>query len=223
MLASILSGARGGWIAFPFCFLLILIYNLQHINKKLIIFISLLLSVVLAIFIARPEFGIQQRYNEAKSDIIGYFEQGNKNSSLGARFDMWENTIAAITEKPILGHGGIGYDNFRERQMKANKMAKTTYFNSLHNQYLEASVKRDLIGFLALIAVLIIPFIIFTKRLKDNNIAIKCTAILGIIHIISHSFFFLSQSFLAHNSGSMCYFFILILLYYLVKYKEKNI
>ncbi|KYL14035.1 hypothetical protein AC571_11260 [Mannheimia haemolytica] len=101
-------------------------------------------------------------------------------------------------------------------------MAKTTYFNSLHNQYLEASVKRGLIGFLALIAVLIIPFIIFTKRLKDNNIAIKCTAILGIIHIISHSFF-LSQSFLAHNSGSMCYFFILILLYYLVKYKEKNI
>ncbi|WP_339325722.1 O-antigen ligase family protein [Mannheimia haemolytica] len=83
------------------------------------IFISLLLSVVLAIFIARPEFGIQQRYNEAKSDIIGYFEQGNKNSSLGARFDMWENTIAAITEKPILGHGGIGYDNFRERQMKS--------------------------------------------------------------------------------------------------------
>ncbi|HGO5855204.1 TPA: O-antigen ligase family protein, partial [Mannheimia haemolytica] len=184
LLASILTGARGGWIAFPFCFLLILIFNLQHINKKVIIFISLLLSVALAIFIARPEFGIQQRYNEAKSDIIGYFEQGNKNSSLGARFDMWENAIAAITEKPILGHGGIGYDDFREKQMKANQMAETTTFNSLHNQYLEAFVKRGIIGFISLISIMVIPLIIFSRRLKNHDNRLKCISILGIIHII---------------------------------------
>ncbi len=48
-------------------------------------------------------------------------------------------------------------------------------------------------------------------------------AILGIVHIISHSFFFLSQSFLAHNSGSLFYFFVLILLYHLVKQNEEII
>lgn len=223
LLASILTGARGGWIAFPFCFLLILIFNLQHINKKMIIFISVLLSVALSIFITRPEFGIQQRYNEAESDIVAYFEKGNKNSSLGARFDMWENALTAISKKPILGHGSIGYDDFREKQIKANQMAETTTFNSLHNQYLEAFVKRGIIGFISLISIMVIPLMIFSRRLKNYDNSLKCISILGIIHIISHSFFFLSQSFLAHNSGSIFYFFILILLYHLVRYKEKNI
>ncbi|HHW7567485.1 TPA: O-antigen ligase family protein [Mannheimia haemolytica] len=223
LLASILTGARGGWIAFPFCFLLILIFNLKHINKKMIIFISVLLSVALSIFIARPEFGIQQRYNEAESDIVAYFEKGNKNSSLGARFDMWENALTAISKKPILGHGSIGYDDFREKQIKANQMAETTTFNSLHNQYLEAFVKRGIIGFISLISIMVIPLMIFSRRLKNYDNSLKCISILGIIHIISHSFFFLSQSFLAHNSGSIFYFFILILLYHLVRYKEKNI
>lgn len=221
LLASILTGARGGWIAFPVCFLLILIFNLKHINKKVIILTSLLLSIALSIFISKPEFGIQQRYSEARSDIVSYFEDGNKNSSLGARFDMWENALTAMIEKPILGHGSIGYDDFRERQMKANKMAVTTSFNSLHNQYLESFVKRGFIGFITLICIMAIPLIIFSKRLKSHDNTLKCISILGIIHIISHSFFFLSQSFLSHNSGSIFYFFILILLYHLLKQKEK--
>ncbi|MDQ6575987.1 MAG: O-antigen ligase family protein, partial [Haemophilus parahaemolyticus] len=39
----------------------------------------------------------------------------------------------------------------------------------------------------------------------------------GIIHILSHIFYFMSQSFLAHNSGSIFYFFLLILFYNLIR------
>ncbi|HDL5700307.1 TPA: O-antigen ligase family protein [Mannheimia haemolytica] len=224
MLASILSGARGGWIAFPFCFLMILAFNFRHINKKIIACCAILLTIILTLFIYKPEFGIQKRYQQAINDIYHYTEKGNKNSSLGARFDMWENALTAINEKPILGHGSSGYESFKQKQVQSKQMAKSTLrFNSLHNQYLESFVKRGIIGFIVLIAILVIPLAIFIKRLKTNDLTLKCIAVIGIIHIISHSFFFLSQSFLAHNSGSIFYFFILILLYHLVRYKEKNI
>ncbi|HGO5814612.1 TPA: O-antigen ligase family protein [Mannheimia haemolytica] len=224
LLASILSGARGGWIAFPFCFLLILAFNFRHINKKIIACCAILLTIILTLFIYKPEFGIQKRYQQAINDIYHYTEKGNKNSSLGARFDMWENALTAINEKPILGHGSSGYESFKQKQVQSKQMAKSTLrFNSLHNQYLESFVKRGIIGFIVLIAILVIPLAIFIKRLKTNDLTLKCIAVIGIIHIISHSFFFLSQSFLAHNSGSIFYFFILILLYHLVRYKEKNI
>lgn len=223
VLASILTGARGGWIAFPLCFLLILFFNFKQINKKILTFSSLLFVLAISLFIYRPEFGIQKRYNAAKHDITQYFEKGNKKTSLGARFDMWENGLIAITEQPILGHGSSGYEEFKQKQLESKKMVKTTLeFNSLHNQYLEAFVKRGAIGFTGLMAILFVPFIIFARRLKTEDTSIKCLAVLGIVHITSHMFFFLSQSFLAHNSGSIFYFFVLILLYHLIKQKENS-
>ncbi|HGO5847719.1 O-antigen ligase family protein [Mannheimia haemolytica] len=224
LFASILTGARGGWLAFiPICFF-ILFLNLRQLNKKAIFLILLALISSLSFFISKPEFGIQKRYNAAKNDIIVFLEKGNRHSSLGARFDMWENALIGIREKPLLGHGSTGYETFKKKQIETKQMAKTTLrFNSLHNQYLEAFVKRGVVGFMALMAILIIPFVIFAKRLKAKNREVKCMAILGIVHIISHSFFFLSQSFLAHNSGSLFYFFVLILLYHLVKQNEEII
>lgn len=223
VLASILTGARGGWIAFPLCFLLILFFNFKQINKKILTFSSLLFVLAISLFIYRPEFGIQKRYNAAKHDITQYLEKGNKKTSLGARFDMWENGLIAITEQPILGHGSSGYEEFKQKQLESKKMVKTTLeFNSLHNQYLEAFVKRGAIGFTGLMAILFVPFIIFARRLKTEDTSIKCLAVLGIVHITSHMFFFLSQSFLAHNSGSIFYFFVLILLYHLIKQKENS-
>lgn len=191
LLASILTGARGGWVAFPICILLILFFNFKYIRKQIIYVIILMLTLPLALFIYKPEFGIQQRLNEAETDITRYIEQKDKTTSLGARFDMWENAVIAISEKPILGHGSSGYEKFKEKQVETQQMAKTTLkFNSLHNQYLESFVKRGILGFAALIGVLFIPLSIFVRRLNTNDAALKCIAVLGIIHIIAHSFFF---------------------------------
>lgn len=222
--ASILTGARGGWIAFPFCFLLILVCYYKNLNKKILLLIVSIITIAISLFITRPEFGFKHRYNSAKADITNYIEKGIKNTSQGARLDMWQNAMIAISEKPILGHGSSGYELFRKKQVNSHQMAETTLqYHSLHNQYLEAFVKRGMIGFIALIAILIIPFFLFVRRLKTDDFALKCIAVLGIVHITSHSFFFLTQSYLAHNSGSIFYFFVLILLYHLLKQEKENI
>ncbi|QNS15396.1 O-antigen ligase family protein [Mannheimia bovis] len=221
--ASILSGARGGWISFPFCILFILSCYYKELNKKIFLLISTIFIATISLFITRPEFELEQRYLSARSDITNYIEKGIKDSSQGGRLDMWENALIAISEKPIFGHGSSGYTQFQKKQVESQQMAPTTLnYNSLHSQYLEAFVKRGIIGFSALIAVLFIPLIIFARRLKSKNDAVKCIAILGVIHIISHMIFFLTQSFLAHNSGSIFYCFTLIVLYHLIKQKEEN-
>ncbi len=94
LFASILTGARGGWLAFiPICFF-ILFLNLRQLNKKAIFLILLALISSLSFFISKPEFGIQKRYNAAKNDIIVFLEKGNRHSSLGARFDMWKMRLS---------------------------------------------------------------------------------------------------------------------------------
>ena len=218
---SALSGARGGWIGFPIVFFIVLFLYRKYINKKLILSLFIITTLGFSTLLSSSKFRIEQRYNEAKSDIINYFEESNKDTSLGARFDMWENALIAIKEAPIFGHGSGGYNQFRDRQVSTGQMAKTTLgFNSLHNQYLESWVKRGIIGFIGLILVILTPLFFFIRNLNTENLEIKCIAILGVTHIISHLFFFTSQSFLAHNSGNIFYFFTLLIFYCLIKRKQ---
>ena len=217
---SALSGARGGWIGLPIIVGIILFLYKEFINKKLIITLIAIITIGLTALIDNPKFGIEKRYNAAKSDIVSYLEKNNRNTSLGARFDMWGNALIAIKEAPIFGHGSNGYESFKHKQVKSKQMAKTTLgFNSLHNQYLESWVKRGIIGFIGLILVILTPLFFFIRNLNTENLETRCIAILGVTHIISHLFFFTSQSFLAHNSGNIFYFFTCIIFYSLVRKK----
>ena len=218
---SALSGARGGWVGFPIVFFIVLVLYRKYINKKLILSLFIITTLGFSTLLSSSKFGIEQRYNEAKSDIINYFEESNKDTSLGARFDMWENALIAIKEAPIFGHGSNGYESFKHKQVESKQMAKTTLgFNSLHNQYLESWVKRGIIGFIGLILVILTPLFFFIRNLNTHNLETKCICILGIIHIVSHIFYFTSQSFLAHNSGNIFYFFNYLIFYCLIK-REK--
>ncbi|HHE8799910.1 TPA: O-antigen ligase family protein, partial [Haemophilus influenzae] len=170
IITSALSGARGGWIGLPVVIGIILFLYKEDINKKLIITLVTVITIGLTALIANPKFGIEKRYNAAKSDIVSYLEKNNRNTSLGARFDMWENALIAIKEAPIFGHGSNGYEEFRHKQVKSKQMAKTTLnFGSLHNQYLESWVKRGLVGFIALILIILTPIFFFIKNLNTHN------------------------------------------------------
>ncbi|WP_281772592.1 O-antigen ligase family protein [Haemophilus parahaemolyticus] len=218
MSTSALSGARGGWVGLPIVLLTILFLYRQYISKKLIFLLIAVIGIGITTLITNPKFGIEKRYNAAKSDITLYLEKNNKNTSLGARFDMWENALIAIKQAPLFGHGSKGYEAFKDQQIKSNQMAKTTLqFNSLHNQYLESWVKRGLIGFIGLMLITLTPLVYFIRNLKNQNLEIKCTAISGITHILSHLFYFTSQSFLAHNSGSIFYFFVCVIFFSFIR------
>lgn len=223
ILASVLSGARGGWVGFPFVILAILFCYRDFLNKKLVV-ISLSVIAILIISVASvPKFGVMQRYNAAKTDITRYLEKGHKNTSLGARFDMWENAILGIQEKPILGWGSKGYIELKKQQVANKTMAKSTlHFNDTHNQYLDSFVKRGFVGFLGLILIVLVPLQFFLKKMKSSHLEVKVIAILGFIHIFSTIFYFLSQTYLAHNSGSIFYFFLVVIFYNLIKIKENS-
>lgn len=223
ILASVLSGARGGWVGFPFVVLAILFCYRDFLNKKLVV-ISLSVITILIISVASvPKFGFMQRYTAAKTDITRYLEKGHKNTSLGARFDMWENAILGIQEKPILGWGSKGYIELKKQQVANKTMAKSTlHFNDTHNQYLDAFVKRGVVGFLGLMLIVLVPLQFFLKRMNSAHLEVKAIAILGFVHIFSTIFYFLSQTYLAHNSGSIFYFFLVIIFYSLIKVKENS-
>lgn len=92
------------------------------------------------------------RVQEAVNEIQNY-QATSSRSSLGMRFDWWQNSIELIRLKPVFGHGT---GSFEMAQRELIKDSKTQTTDNPHNEYLLLGVQTGLLGlgvFLALLAV----------------------------------------------------------------------
>ena len=223
IVGSLLSTARGGWVALP-VLLIVIIYIYRHSLSKRFFLTFFGIIVVASIGISQmPNNRIMERINVAQKDVQLYLDKNNGNTSLGARFEMWKSAIAMVKEKPLFGWGIQGTTEKRKQETK-EKVATGNIgqFTHAHNQYLDDLSKRGIVGLLALLAVLFIPLRAFMKKLNTTNDEVKLIATLGVVHILSVMIYGLSQGFLVHNSGTIFYFFLTIVFYAAIRTHQKE-
>lgn len=219
VLASALTGARGGWVGLPVVLGIILWFSYKNLNQKFTLLIISTLIILMSIIILIPQTKVLYRIDIAQKEAVNYFEKNHRHTSLGARFDMWNGVFLGIQEKPIFGWGSKGYIELKKKQIAENTMHKNTLrFNDAHNQYLDSFVKRGFVGLIGLLSIIFIPLTLFFFYYKDKETDNKILGLLGVIHILSAIFFFTSQTFLAHNSGLIFYISLIYIFYRKLKY-----
>ncbi len=219
ILASILSGARGGWLALPFALGLFYIANDLHKNKKKsVIFIIATLAISgFAYYFLSPEL-LQTRINYAISDLQQYFQTKNVDTSLGARLTLWQAGLSLIAERPLLGWGSL--TNYLSVSGDSQEVFQR--FNHFHNDFLDAWVKRGLLGSAALFAIYAVPAILFVRRLKQCVPEKQPLVYAGLILVTATFVFGLTQSFFSHSSGIMIYVFMLVILWAQLRTSDVN-
>ena len=222
IVGSLLSTARGGWIALPLLLIIILWIYRHSLSKRFFLTFFGIIAVASVGISQMPNNRIIERIDVARKDIQLYLDNNDGNTSLGARFEMWKSAIAMAKEKPLFGWGIQGATEKRKQETK-EKVATGNIgqFTHAHNQYLDDLSKRGIVGLLALLAVLFIPLRTFMKNLKTANNEIKLIATLGVAHILSVMVYGLSQGFLVHNSGTIFYFFLTIVFYAAIRTHQK--
>ena len=222
IVGSLLSTARGGWVALPILLIVILWIYRHSLSKRFFLTFFGIIAVASIGISQMPNNRIMERIDVARKDIQLYLDNKDGNTSLGARFEMWKSAIAMAKEKPLFGWGIQGATEKRKQETK-EKIATGNIgqFTHAHNQYLDDLSKRGIIGLLALLAVLFIPLRSFMKNLKTANNEIKLIATLGVAHILSVMIYGLSQGFLVHNSGTIFYFFLTIVFYAAIRTHQK--
>ena len=222
IVGSLLSTARGGWVALP-VLLIVILYIYRHSLSKRFLLTFFGIIVVASIGISQmPNNRIMERINVAQKDIQLYLDNHDGNTSLGARFEMWKSALEMAKEKPLFGWGIQGATEKRKLDTKEKIVTGDIgQFTHAHNQYLDDLSKRGIIGLLALLAVLFIPLRAFMKKLNTTNDEVKLIATLGVAHILSVMIYGLSQGFLVHNSGTIFYFFLTIVFYAAIRTHQK--
>ena len=222
IVGSLLSTARGGWVALPILLIVILWIYRHSLSKRFFLTFFGIIAVASVGISQMPNNRIMERIDVARKDIQLYLDNKDGNTSLGARFEMWKSALEMVKENPLFGWGIQGATEKRKQETK-EKIATGNIgqFTHAHNQYLDDLSKRGIIGLLALLAVLFIPLRSFMKNLKTANNEIKLIATLGVAHILSVMIYGLSQGFLVHNSGTIFYFFLTIVFYAAIQTHQK--
>lgn len=203
LIASLLSGSRGGWLALACSFIPLYTYGPAAVRKNIVYLSRFALGfVVLACLI--PQFGVLARILMIWDDLQ-QLQLGNVNTSIGARLDMWRGAWTMFVEHPLFGVGRAEFHNglVDLAQRGVVGIPTTQYFHA-HNEILNALATEGLFGALSIVFVYLAPAQYFLSRLRSAQTD-RHFALAGFILVLSFIDFGLTQVMFAHHIGSGFY------------------
>ena len=210
----VLSQTRGSLsaLAWTLAILAILSLRRRHFRARSIAISATVLLILGGAFWLGKGDLIAERLAEARHDIELY-QQGNSNTSIGARFEMWRFAWLEGSSHPVFGPGTA--------QMLADKASWPTIsqFGHMHNEYLDAFARRGAVGLAIILYLFLVPLYYYRRHGKPADTDAAALRLAGSAHILLYSGFSMTQAALySHNSGFL--FFALPLCMMYAAYRE---
>ncbi len=221
VVGSLFSGSRGGWVGVPFILLVLYRGYGRHLSSRLKFSAVAVILVGGVLMYSVPQTGVQERVHQAFDDVERYISGENRTSSVGARFEMWRGATRLFLERPLIGWGESGYSDGMARLAEEGVIDPVaTHWGHAHNEFIDASAKRGLIGLVALLALYLVPMRLFAKNLAHPDLEDRSLAVAGVLLSVAYIDFGLSQVFMAHNNGAMMFAFLLVILWAMARRGE---
>ena len=222
--ASLLSQARGGWLALLLAFPMLLLVGWQlrsRFFRPLIALLSSLMIALLVIIASVPS--LRAHVDKAATEITQFYHGHNVNTSLGIRLEQYRLAFEVIPKKPLLGWTRKGFVEETERLVAAGEYDPSIieYKDFIHNELLDNWAKTGIPGVLMQLALYGVPLFLFwpsAKRLQlisagqplRQALALR---VMGSLMSVMYFGFGLTMPFFNHNSGTVFFIFCLICLW----------
>ncbi|ETD72649.1 hypothetical protein V757_03085 [Pelistega indica] len=227
IVASILSGTRGGWL-YPLVGIpiisLFLISSSSKILRDLCILFTVTIGLVGFVYLV-PNIGIEKRIHQAITEVEKY-EPNAKSSltSIGGRFEMWRLAINLIKEKPFVGWGTDGYRERMKLFVEQKEARSVVLHRHPHNEILNEASKRGIFSSLIVILGFYLYFFsLFVRKYGYPDDSIRCYSILGCLMIAGWVVFGLTDVFLEHHQMIVYFIFYITLFFGGINQKVTNI
>ena len=220
---SVISGSRGGWLVLPVCVFLYAFHYTQGRGKHYIAIVLAGFVALSALAFALPESPVRERVAVAVDDLQKFKQNDNVTTSIGQRIEMWRTALELSTEHIWLGLGSDGYMAAKQTLANEGEMDKMIlHHTNAHNDYIDALVKRGLIGLAALLALFFLPLTLFAKALRRGNAASRPFALAGVVLCICYPIFGLTTSSLTLNIGIFMLVFPMVMLWAQLRRQERS-
>ncbi|WP_236079133.1 O-antigen ligase family protein [Paraburkholderia nemoris] len=184
--ASVLTGSRGGWIAMPVVTALILYVRSGNKSRRWNVLLPLAIMAILAgVYAFSP--AARDRVSNISSDLIHY-KQGQRDTSLGIRLQLYEAAANIVESHPFLGLGAHGFRNSMQSFADAgllSPLAAQLGRGETHNQFFAYLTDYGIVGGLALLSIYVVPGVIFWKRLNAPTGPARRAALMGLTFVVA--------------------------------------
>jgi len=211
---SLMSGSRGGWVAVPAVIVIFCAAFLRRSNIRWAMGIMAVLLVGLT-FVAMTLPMVEMRYEQAVEDI-NQFQEGNPDTSLGRRLDLWQALVDIIPQKPWMGWSVHDYAAEKQRLVQAgNLKPRAARLANAHNTFLEVWLHNGLVTLVPLLALLGYAAIQFGRRIRDPDCIVQLAATAGLTLVVCYIIFSQTQVMLGRNN-TLTFFLITLMIFWAI-------
>lgn len=203
VIASVLSAARGGWLAMPILVGVALVERRRQGQPLHLARLAVGAVALLALAVTIGGGVPVQRLVATVGDVTHYVgaepPSAPTGTSVGARFEAWRAAAGAFAERPALG---IGWGNvqhaFAEQVASGERHPRIATFTHAHHQLLGTLASGGVVGAAALVALLAFPFRWCWRvwRRPPDTTNTSTTAAAGIMVVGSVAVFGLTEAIL---------------------------
>lgn len=205
LLASILSGTRGGWVIWPGLLLVLFLVYGDLVSRRFCAWVVLGMVVLACLAVWIPQTGVKARLDLGIEHVSRYLS-GERGVETGARVEIWRGATQLVVEQPLLGWGDTHYHRELARLGEKGLVdpGVANYWHA-HSDLLDAWVRRGVGGFLALLMVYALPLVAFLSGIRDTDLGRRSLVACGLLLGVGLFGFGLSYSFMVYPVGIALY------------------
>ena len=224
LVASLLSGTRGGWVTLPVVAVVLFLCQGAEIRRLWSAWLlpARLLTVAgVALFAAFAVWQVLPRAIALVDDLRGYVGQDVTHTSAGLRLDMWHAAWTLFLQKPLLGWGeGAMMPELRRLIAAGELNEQARYFGfQLHSDVLDTLARRGLLGLITLLLMYAVPLAGFVRRLRCADVDVRTFALAGTLVVLMFAGFGLTQSQFRDERSFAAYLVLVVACWVLMRPK----
>ncbi|MEN5290639.1 MULTISPECIES: O-antigen ligase family protein [Stenotrophomonas] len=210
----ILTGSRGVFAAL-LALLVVLALSLRwRTGVARLSVLAGMLAIAATLLLSVPELRHQVRLTELHSDVQR-MEQGDSDSSAGARVERLQVAWDTFLDHPLIGVGVGHFDNAMQRVpiCREDPQEQRCHLGHAHNDVAEWAATQGVPGLLLLLAVYGVPLWVFVRlHRRSGHTTFRGPAAAGVMVVVSYILCGLTQSMFAHQMTASFYVTIVGLL-----------
>lgn len=165
LFASLASGSRSSLLPLPFLIVLLLLFRKDRFHRWMLVLG--LMGAILGSVTLLNSHALQEklRLTEMVQDIQ-QVKRDNYDTSIGARFAMWEAAWDMFARHPFIGIGIPEYQPELKRMIARGDIPAFHPWSHAHSDILHSLATRGLLGLLAYLGIIIGPLVFFIHCLR---------------------------------------------------------
>jgi O-antigen ligase len=206
LIASLLSGSRGGWLSMPILLMfLVWQWPSRHRHRRLAT-LALLFGLVGIGLWWMPQS--HDRLSETSAELTDFWRNPHSetamNTSSGQRLVMWRWALEKIPEHPLLGFGVANFPEQRAMAVRSGELPPyiaTAKLANVHNELINTLITAGLLGAAALVGFWVLTWRCLKRPLTSESDT-RYFADCGLMVVLATGMFSMTEGLFGTSPGT---------------------